>query len=47
MDSAAKRIYGNFAASIGREFFPREDTVTQLLTTFRTYLKIVPGVDQL
>src|SRR5580693_8033503 len=27
-------IYGYFAAQIGRQFFPREDGVAQLLSTF-------------
>jgi MFS transporter, MHS family, proline/betaine transporter len=30
-------IYGSFAASIGRDFFPREDAVTQLLATFGVF----------
>ena len=30
-------IYGNFAASIGRDFFPREDAVTQLLAAFGVF----------
>ena len=30
-------IYGSFAASIGRAFFPREDAVTQLLAAFGVF----------
>jgi MHS family proline/betaine transporter-like MFS transporter len=30
-------IYGNFAASIGRNFFPREDGVAQLLAVFGVF----------
>ena len=30
-------IYGSFAALIGRDFFPREDAVTQLLATFGVF----------
>jgi len=30
-------IYGSFAASIGRDFFPREDAVTQLLAAFGVF----------
>jgi MFS transporter, MHS family, proline/betaine transporter len=30
-------IYGYFAATIGRQFFPREDTVTQLLSAFGVF----------
>jgi MFS transporter, MHS family, proline/betaine transporter len=30
-------LYGNFAAAIGREFFPREDAVSQLLATFGVF----------
>src|SRR5262245_41184618 len=30
-------LYGNFAASIGRDFFPREDAVSQLLATFGVF----------
>ncbi len=31
-------IYGYFAASIGRHFFPHEDPVAQLLAAFGVYL---------
>jgi MHS family proline/betaine transporter-like MFS transporter len=30
-------IYGNFAASIGRDFFPREDAVAQLIAAFGVF----------
>src|SRR5215510_7715731 len=30
-------IYGNFAASIGRDFFPRQDGVAQLLAVFGVF----------
>jgi MFS transporter, MHS family, proline/betaine transporter len=30
-------IYGNFAASIGRDFFPHEDSVAQLLAAFGVF----------
>jgi MFS family permease len=30
-------IYGNFVASIGRDFFPREDGVSQLLAVFGVF----------
>ena len=30
-------IYGNFAASIGRNFFPRENAVTQLIAAFGVF----------
>src|SRR5262245_19200982 len=30
-------LYGNFVASIGRNFFPREDAVSQLLATFGVF----------
>src|SRR5262245_33494521 len=30
-------IYGTFAASIGRQFFPREDAVAQLLAAFGVF----------
>ena len=30
-------IYGYFAASIGRHFFPREDAVAQLLAAFGVF----------
>jgi MHS family proline/betaine transporter-like MFS transporter len=30
-------IYGNFAAVIGRQFFPREDAVAQLLAAFGVF----------
>jgi hypothetical protein len=33
-------IYGNFAASIGRDFFPREEGAAQLLAVFGAPRKI-------
>ena len=32
-------IYGNFAASIGRDFFPREEGAAQLLAVFVGHLE--------
>src|SRR5208337_3713148 len=32
-------IYGNFAASIGRDFFPREDAVAQLISAFGVFAR--------
>jgi MFS transporter, MHS family, proline/betaine transporter len=35
-------IYGYFAAQLGRQFFPHEDAVAQLLSTFGVFCGRLP-----